>query len=278
MDRRVQAPDIGIFAEYERQNSFNDDPRDTYEEEETGVESEEVRKFGENNPRNNQPRTTILPHMEHKPAPVAPIAPSPERAMRRGSSFARLFGSDALSIARNDKPVTPPLLPAAPPPSFPPPMPDFGSNYDDGVYEMDDTDTLGKSSSIKEHWSNAGYLYMCLGWIYKLISFVVSLLCCCCRSCYAWWYRGDQDEFDFDNASDGSWSRDSEIHHPNRSGPVKFSGHVVAELQDNDNRPIIQVSGGSLVELVVIHDIIGRMLAKSVVQPNIRRIYDELLG
>ena len=32
------------------------------------------------------------------------------------------------------------------------------------------------------------------------------------------------------------------------------------------------------MELVVVHDIIGRMLAKATVQPNIRRIYDDLLG
>ena len=57
-----------------------------------------------------------------------------------------------------------------------------------------------------------------------------------------------------------------------------YRGHVVAELRDNDNKPIIKVSGGELVELVVVHDIIGRMLAKSTVQPNIRRIYDDLLG
>jgi len=57
-----------------------------------------------------------------------------------------------------------------------------------------------------------------------------------------------------------------------------YQGHVVAELRDNDNKPIIEVSGGSLVELVVVHDIIGRMLAKATVQPNIRRIYDDLLG
>jgi len=57
-----------------------------------------------------------------------------------------------------------------------------------------------------------------------------------------------------------------------------YNGHIVAELRDNDNKPIIEVSGGSLVELVVVHDIIGRMLAKSTVQPNIRRIYDDLLG
>jgi hypothetical protein len=80
------------------------------------------------------------------------------------------------------------------------------------------------------------------------------------------------------NMEDGDGNEVSLIGLPPRKGPVQFRGHVVAELQDNDNRPIIQVSGGSLVELVVIHDIIGRMLAKSVVQPNIRRIYDELLG
>jgi len=60
--------------------------------------------------------------------------------------------------------------------------------------------------------------------------------------------------------------------------PMSYQGHVVAELRDNDNKPIIEVSGGSLVELVVVHDIIGRMLAKATVQPNIRRIYDDLLG
>mmetsp|Transcript_42052 Transcript_42052/g.54164 ORF Transcript_42052/g.54164 Transcript_42052/m.54164 type:complete len:689 (+) Transcript_42052:114-2180(+) len=59
---------------------------------------------------------------------------------------------------------------------------------------------------------------------------------------------------------------------------VQFKGHIIAELRDNDNTPIIKVSGGNIVELVVIHDIIGRMLAKSTIQPNIRRIYDDLLG
>mmetsp|Transcript_50437 Transcript_50437/g.93802 ORF Transcript_50437/g.93802 Transcript_50437/m.93802 type:complete len:1373 (+) Transcript_50437:93-4211(+) len=57
-----------------------------------------------------------------------------------------------------------------------------------------------------------------------------------------------------------------------------YKGHIIAEVMDMDNKPIIQISGGNLVELVVVHDIIGRMLAKSTMQPNIRRIYDDLLG
>lgn len=32
------------------------------------------------------------------------------------------------------------------------------------------------------------------------------------------------------------------------------------QLRDNDNTPIIKVSGGTLVELVVVHDIIGRYM------------------
>jgi hypothetical protein len=58
----------------------------------------------------------------------------------------------------------------------------------------------------------------------------------------------------------------------------QYKGHVIAEVMNMDNKPIIQISGGSIVELVVVHDIIGRMLAKSTMQPNIRRIYDDLLG
>mmetsp|Transcript_29557 Transcript_29557/g.34801 ORF Transcript_29557/g.34801 Transcript_29557/m.34801 type:complete len:1178 (-) Transcript_29557:556-4089(-) len=94
--------------------------------------------------------------------------------------------------------------------------------------------------------------------------------CCSKVCCLCLWLCGSSSHRNDDDDSLGS-----EV---SQQGPKEFTGHVVAELQDNDNRPMIQVSGGSLVELVVIHDIIGRMLAKSVVQPNIRRIYDELLG
>ena len=43
--------------------------------------------------------------------------------------------------------------------------------------------------------------------------------------------------------------------------PVK--GHVVIELMDVDNRSIVELIGDPLVETVVSHDIIGRLMVRN---------------
>ena len=62
------------------------------------------------------------------------------------------------------------------------------------------------------------------------------------------------------------------------SGPKRPPCHIVAELRDLDNEPIIKVTGGDSVELIVVHDLIGRILANSARRPNEGRLFDELLG
>eukprot|EP00667_Euglena_gracilis_P003442 EG_transcript_3453 len=55
-------------------------------------------------------------------------------------------------------------------------------------------------------------------------------------------------------------------------------GHVVAELQDIDNQALIHIVGGTLVESVVAHDFIGRLIVQSGRQPGLAQVMETLLG
>ena len=60
--------------------------------------------------------------------------------------------------------------------------------------------------------------------------------------------------------------------------PGKLSGHVVCEVRDVDNEPLVALVGGDVCETVVSHDIIGRLMLMAARQPGIARVYNSILG
>ncbi|KAL4160520.1 hypothetical protein PRNP1_001088 [Phytophthora ramorum] len=58
----------------------------------------------------------------------------------------------------------------------------------------------------------------------------------------------------------------------------ELSGHIVAELRDIDNDPLVRLVGGQEVEIMVSHDIIGRLILMSARSPGLARVYSCLLG
>lgn len=57
-----------------------------------------------------------------------------------------------------------------------------------------------------------------------------------------------------------------------------LQGHVVAEVRDIDNEPLVKLVGGTAVETMVSHDVIGRLMLMSVRQPGLAKVYEALLG
>ncbi|KAJ8564075.1 hypothetical protein ON010_g7269 [Phytophthora cinnamomi] len=57
-----------------------------------------------------------------------------------------------------------------------------------------------------------------------------------------------------------------------------LSGHIVAELRDIDNDPLLRLVGGNDVEILVSHDVIGRLVLMSARSPGLARVYSALLG
>ena len=55
-------------------------------------------------------------------------------------------------------------------------------------------------------------------------------------------------------------------------------GHVVAEVSDLDNEPLIRLVGGDMVETVVSHDVIGRLMLQCARQPGLAYVFENLLG
>ena len=55
-------------------------------------------------------------------------------------------------------------------------------------------------------------------------------------------------------------------------------GHVVVELMDIDNRSIVELIGEPMVETVVSHDIIGRLMLLAARNPGVNGVYDEVFG
>ncbi|KAL9229322.1 hypothetical protein vseg_004801 [Gypsophila vaccaria] len=55
-------------------------------------------------------------------------------------------------------------------------------------------------------------------------------------------------------------------------------GHVVVELSDLDNEPLVKLVGGDLVEIVVAHDVIGRLMIQCALQPGLSQIWENILG
>lgn len=61
-------------------------------------------------------------------------------------------------------------------------------------------------------------------------------------------------------------------------GEADHATHIIAELQDIDNRHIVQVTGGPAVECVVSHDICSRLLLTTSRHPGLGLVYDHIFG
>jgi len=59
---------------------------------------------------------------------------------------------------------------------------------------------------------------------------------------------------------------------------IDCRGHVVAELQDVDNQALTHIVGGAMLETVVAHDFIGRLIVQSGRQPGLAQVMEALLG
>lgn len=57
-----------------------------------------------------------------------------------------------------------------------------------------------------------------------------------------------------------------------------LSGHLVAEVCDVDNEPLLQLVGGKHIETFVSHDVLGRLMLMSVRQKGLASVYDTMLG
>lgn len=49
-------------------------------------------------------------------------------------------------------------------------------------------------------------------------------------------------------------------------------GHIVVELSDLDNEILVKLVGGDLVETVVAHDVIGRLMIQCARQPGLAQV------
>ncbi|KAJ6348961.1 hypothetical protein OIU77_006533 [Salix suchowensis] len=57
-----------------------------------------------------------------------------------------------------------------------------------------------------------------------------------------------------------------------------LKGHIVVELSDLDNEVLVKLVGGDLVETVVAHDVIGRLMIQCARQPGLAQIWEDILG
>eukprot|EP00803_Ostreobium_quekettii_P011333 evm.model.scf_769.2 EVM.evm.TU.scf_769.2 scf_769:22581-30531(-) len=63
---------------------------------------------------------------------------------------------------------------------------------------------------------------------------------------------------------------------PRAKGGLK--GHIVVEMCDIDNEPLLKMIGKDKVETVVAHDIIGRMMILCGLQPGLASVWQSLMG
>lgn len=54
--------------------------------------------------------------------------------------------------------------------------------------------------------------------------------------------------------------------------------HIVAEMSDIDNAPLIEIVGGGAVETLVTHDITGRLIIQASRQPGLSSVLESLIG
>lgn len=52
----------------------------------------------------------------------------------------------------------------------------------------------------------------------------------------------------------------------------------MVEVCDMDNEPLVRMVGGSAVETVVSHDIIGRLMIQCARQPGLATVWEQLMG
>ncbi|GLT85786.1 hypothetical protein SLE2022_039630 [Rubroshorea leprosula] len=57
-----------------------------------------------------------------------------------------------------------------------------------------------------------------------------------------------------------------------------LGGHVVVEMSDLDNEPLVRLVGRELVETLVAHDVIGRLMIQCALQPGLAQIWEDILG
>ncbi|KAM3750131.1 hypothetical protein ACB098_04G014000 [Castanea mollissima] len=55
-------------------------------------------------------------------------------------------------------------------------------------------------------------------------------------------------------------------------------GHIVVELSDLDNEVLVKLVGGDLLQTVVAHDVIGRLMIQCARQPGLAQIWEDILG
>ncbi|KAI8010266.1 Ion channel CASTOR [Camellia lanceoleosa] len=55
-------------------------------------------------------------------------------------------------------------------------------------------------------------------------------------------------------------------------------GHIVVELSDLENEALVKLRGRDLVETVVSHDVIGRLMIQCARQPGLVQIWEDILG
>lgn len=55
-------------------------------------------------------------------------------------------------------------------------------------------------------------------------------------------------------------------------------GHIVVEMSDLDNEPLVKLVGGEMIETVVAHDVIGRLMIQCALQPGLAQIWEDILG
>lgn len=55
-------------------------------------------------------------------------------------------------------------------------------------------------------------------------------------------------------------------------------GHVVAEVRDAENAPLVQLVGGDMVDTLVSHDLLGRLMAQAARQVGLAKVYEAVLG
>lgn len=59
---------------------------------------------------------------------------------------------------------------------------------------------------------------------------------------------------------------------------IHVKSHVVVEMCDIDNRELVHLVGRGMVETIVAHDIIGRLMIQCARQPGLAQILEQLLG
>ena len=67
--------------------------------------------------------------------------------------------------------------------------------------------------------------------------------------------------------------------HKNEDGEREgLEGHIVVEMMDMDNQPLVKMVAADDVETLVAHDVIGRLMIQCARQPGLAMVWNSLLG